>query len=88
MLLGLFFMLCFVAVVVIAIGTSIIRSIILFILGIFGHPRYTNNHTRQSGSSQRSAQQSQPHQTSPSGGKKREKVFDKSDGEYVDFEEL
>ena len=88
MILGLFFMVCFVAVVIISIGTSIIRGILHFILGLFGYSGYTNNHTGQSTSSRQSAQQSQTHQTPPSGGKKREKVFDKTDGEYVDFEEL
>ena len=88
MILGLFFMVCFVAVVIISIGTSIIRGILHFILGLFGHSGYTNNHTGQSASSRQSAQQSQNHQSPPSGGKKREKVFDKTDGEYVDFEEL
>ncbi len=88
MILGLFLMVCFVAVVIISIGTSIIRGILHFILGLFGFSRYTNNTTGRSGSSRQSTQQSRPHQTPPSGGKKREKVFDKTDGEYVDFEEL
>ena len=88
MILGLFLMVCFVAVVIISIGTSIIRGILHFILGLFGYSGYTNNHTGQSASSRQSAQQSQTHQTPPSEGKKREKVFDKTDGEYVDFEEL
>ncbi len=85
MFLGLFFMVCFVAVVVIAIGTSIIRSILNFFLGLFGIPRKTYNQTNQSRQSQT---HSQSQQSTTSGGKKREKIFDKSDGEYVDFEEI
>lgn len=78
-------MVCFVAVVIISIGTSIIRGILNFILGLFGYSRYPNGHT---GQSRQSTQQSHTHQSPPSGGKKREKVFDKTDGEYVDFEEI
>ena len=87
MLLGLFFMLCFVAVVVIAIGTSIIRGFLNLFFGLFGRPKQPYGTT---GQSQRSGQQgqSQSQQTTSSGGKKRDKIFDKSDGEYVDFEEI
>ena len=79
-------MLCFVAVVVIAIGTSIIRGFLNLFFGLFGRPK----HTYGTGQSQRSGQQgqSQSQQTTSSGGKKRDKIFDKSDGEYVDFEEI
>ena len=92
MLLGFFFMLCFVAIVVIAIGTSIIRGILNGILGLlfglFGRPKQSADGS--TGHSQRSGQQgqSQSQQTTSSGGKKRDKIFDKSDGEYVDFEEI
>ena len=85
MLLGLFFMACFAAVVIIAIGTSIIRGILNFFLGLFGTPRQTYNKTSQSRQSQA---QSQSQQSATSSSKKREKIFDKSDGEYVDFEEI
>lgn len=78
-------MVCFVAVVVIAIGTSIIRGILNFFLGLFGTPRQAYNQANQSSQSQA---QSQSQQSASSSGKKREKIFDKSDGEYVDFEEI
>ncbi len=83
MILGLFLMICIVAVVIISIGTSIIRGILYFILGLFGFPKqhrqtYQPNHQSHS----------QSQQATSSGGKKREKVFDKTDGEYVDFEEI
>ena len=79
-------MLCFVAVVVIAIGTSIIRGFFNLFFGLFGRPK----HTYGTGQSPRSGQQgqSQSQQTTSSGGRKRDKIFDKSDGEYVDFEEI
>ena len=83
MLLGLFLMICFVAVVIISIGTSIIRGVLYFILGLFGFPKRTQQ-TYKSGHQAHSQSQQSP----PSGGKKREKVFDKTDGEYVDFEEI
>ena len=85
MLLGLFFMICFIAIVVIAIGTSIIRGILSFILGFFGSHRRPHAHTGKTG--QWSSSQSQSQQAS-SANKKRDKIFDKSDGEYVDFEEI
>lgn len=78
-------MACFAAVVIIAIGTSIIRGILNFFLGLFGTPRYTHNQTNNSRQSQA---QSQSQQSTTSNSKKREKIFDKSDGEYVDFEEI
>ena len=76
-------MICFVAVVIISIGTSIIHGILGFILGLFGHLR---NPYGRTGQSRQSTQQTS--HTTASGGKKREKVFDKTDGEYVDFEEI
>ncbi|MBR4312139.1 MAG: DUF4834 family protein [Bacteroidaceae bacterium] len=85
MILGLFFMTCFIAIAIIAIGTSIIRGILGFILGLFGSPKRSQAHTRKSG--QWSSSQSQSQQTN-SANKKRDKIFDKSDGEYVDFEEI
>ena len=75
---------------IIIIGSSIIRGI----LGLFFGRRSSRQpygQYGQAGQAQQSAQQSQhtqPRQSAPSGGKKREKLFDKSDGEYVDFEEL
>ena len=85
MLLGLFFMTYFIAIAVIAVGTSIIRGVLSFILRLFGGHRQPHAHTEKTG--QWSSSQSQPQQTS-SANKKRDKIFDKSDGEYVDFEEI
>jgi MFS superfamily sulfate permease-like transporter len=84
MILGLFFMMCFIAIVVISIGTSIIQAILHAILAFFGRIGHPHGQPKQT----QSSRQSQSQQSSPSGGKKRDKIFDKSDGEYVDFEEI
>ena len=85
MILGMFLMMCFIAVVIISIGTSIIRAVLHSLLGLFGRTRHSHGQTRQT---QRSNRQSQSQQSPQSGGKKRDKIFDKTDGEYVDFEEI
>lgn len=75
---------------IIIIGSSIIRGILGLLFGRRS-PRQPYGQYGQAGQGQQSAQQSQhtqSRQSAPSGGKKREKLFDKSDGEYVDFEEL
>lgn len=72
------------------IGSSIIRGILGLLFGRRSS-RQPYGQYGQTGQAQQSAQQSQhtqSRQSPPSGGKKREKLFDKSDGEYVDFEEL
>ena len=75
---------------IIIIGSSIIRGILGLLFGRRSS-RQPYGQDGQAGQAQQSAQQSQhtqSRQSAPSGGKKREKLFDKSDGEYVDFEEL
>lgn len=75
---------------IIIIGSSIIRGILGLLFGRRSS-RQPYGQYGQAGQAQQSAQQSQhtqSRQSAPSGGKKREKLFDKSDGEYVDFEEL
>ena len=73
---------------IIMIGSSIIRSIFSLLLGRpffrhpFGHAEQGQRTTSQS------AHQSQSKQSSTSDNKKREKIFDKTEGEYVDFEEI
>ena len=72
------------------IGSTIIRGILGLLFGRRSS-RQPYGQYGQAGQAQQSAQQSQhtqSRQSAPSGGKKREKLFDKSDGEYVDFEEL
>lgn len=72
---------------IIIIGSSIIRGIINLLFGRRSF-RQPYGQTGQSHQSTRQGQQSQSKQSAPSGGKSREKIFDKSDGEYVDFEEI
>lgn len=75
---------------IIIIGSSIIRGILGLLFGRRSS-RQPYGQYGQAGQGQQSTQQSQhtqSRQSVPSGGKKREKLFDKSDGEYVDFEEL
>ena len=83
MLIGIFFMMCFVAILIISIGTSIIRGILNLLFGIFGGPKKAYGPTAQS---HRSGQQTQ--QSASPSDKRRDKIFDKNDGEYVDFEEI
>lgn len=75
---------------IIIIGSSIIRGILGLIFGRRSsrQPYGQYDQAGQSQQSTRQGQQSQSKQSAPSGGKSREKIFDKSDGEYVDFEEI
>lgn len=87
MLLGFFLIICIIAVVIISIGATILRGVLSFIFALLGFPRQPR-HSNHSGQQSQSNSQSQSQQSPPSGGKKREKMFDKTDGEYVDFEEI
>ncbi len=83
----IFFFLFLVVFLVFAIGGSIIRGILNLLFG----RRTPYQHTAQGsqGHSQSRSQSGgatgQSQQASP---KKREKIFDDSEGEYVDFEEI
>ena len=57
------------------------KSVLSFLFG----PQRPQDTTRQS---QRNAQGGQPHAKSTHSPKKQGKIFDKSEGEYVDFEEI
>ena len=76
---------------IIIIGGSIIRGILGLLFGrnpfrqTYGSPHGQYRRTEQS---QQQTRQSQQQQTTATDGKKREKIFDKTDGEYVDFEEI
>ena len=72
------------------IGSSIIRGILGLLFGRRSsrQPYGQYGHAGQAQQSAQQSQHTQSRQSAPSGGKKREKLFDKSDGEYVDFEEL
>lgn len=85
MFLGLFFMIFIAFLFVFAIGSSILRGIFglifAFVHRIFGTKEQSSQYTQQ-----------QTHQsrqnTAKENGEKGGKIFDKSDGEYVDFEEI
>ena len=86
MLIGIFFMMCFIAILIISIGTSIIRGVLHLFLGLFGR---TSRPFSQASQSDHSSQQAQTnHQTGSPRRKKKEKIFDKTDGEYIDFIEI
>ena len=80
-------MLFLVFLFIFAIGSSIIRGLFSLLFGRTFRRHYeanrSDNHAEQP---RQSARQSQ--RATPSGGKKREKIFDKNDGEYVDFDEI
>ena len=84
MLIGIFFIAFMIIMVIIAIGASLINGVLSFILSPF-RGRKHHGHDQQA---RQSNHQSQAQQTTSSAGKKREKIFDKNDGEYVDFEEI
>lgn len=95
MITGFFFMLFLIFLFIVAIGGSIIRGILNLIFGrtfrrSYGTAQGGFGHTEQRHQSASNAQQSTSNsqQSASSGGKKREKIFDKTDGEYVDFEEI
>ena len=95
MFLGFFFMLFIILMAIIAIGGSIIRGILNLLFGrtfrhSYGTSRGSYGHTEQRQQSTSGTQQSTTNarHSESSGSKKREKIFDKTDGEYVDFEEI
>ena len=77
---------------VFAIGSTIIQSILNLIFGLFGRlfgHRATTSQQRYNDTRQSQQQTRQQSQSRPSAENKRSgKIFDKSDGEYVDFEEI
>lgn len=83
MLISIFFITIMLIMAVIAIGSSLIGGILNLLFGRRG-PRQPFGHTGQSQQTQSNSQS----QSTSSGGKKREKIFDKNEGEYVDFEEI
>lgn len=85
---GIFLFIFLFFLFLIIIGGSLLRGILNL---IFGRRTPRRPYTTQGGythSGQQSQQSSQSQQTTASGGKKREKIFDDSEGEYVDFEEI
>lgn len=75
-----------------AIGNSIINGVLNLIFGFFHRVFGRGGQSHQShgaNQSHGSGRQSQARQsTTTADSKRREKIFDKNEGEYVDFEEI
>ncbi len=78
-----------------AIGSSIINGVLNLIFGFFhrvfgrGGQSQQSRQSHQSHQSHGAGRESQARQsTTTADSRRREKIFDKSDGEYVDFEEI
>ena len=95
MILGFFFLMTIVFLFVFAIGSSIINGVLNLIFGVFqrvfgrGGQSQQSRQSHQSHQSHGAGRESQARQSSTTAdSRRREKIFDKSDGEYVDFEEI
>lgn len=82
---SIFFFLFLFFLFLIIIGGSLLRGILNL---LFGHRASRHSNTGQSTSSTYTDTRSSHSQQSDTGAKKREKIFDDSEGEYVDFEEI
>ena len=87
MLISIFFIAIMLVMAVIAIGSSLIGGILNLLFGRRS-PRQPFGHTGESQQTHQSHQSSSQSRATPSGRKRREKIFDKHEGEYVDFEEI
>jgi hypothetical protein len=83
---GIFFFFFLFFLFLIVIGGSLLRGILNFLFG-----RRTRRHQssyNQNGQQQTGRQSGHSRQNASDNNTKREKIFDKNDGEYVDFEEI
>lgn len=83
---SVFFVIFLFFLFLIIIGGSILRGILNLLLGRRTTRR--RRYTQQTEQTEQYEQSDRMQRDSSSGPKKREKIFDSSDGEYVDFEEL
>lgn len=81
-ILGLFF---FIIVIVLIFGLSIISGILRLLFG-FGRKRGNNKQQREQQNSYHSNEESDTFKGSVQ--QNRKKIFDKNEGEYIDFEEV
>lgn len=81
---SIFFFIFLFFLFLIIIGGSLLRGILNLLFG----RRTTRQHSYGHGAHQQSGSQSARSEQSASNPKKREKIFDASEGEYVDFEEI
>lgn len=75
---GIFGFFFIIIIIILVFGISIISGVLRLLFG-FGRKTTRNSNNHQSG------QQEKPQSTS---SPKHKKIFDKEDGEYVDFEEV
>ncbi len=73
---GFFF---FIIILVLVLGLSIVRGVLRFLFGTGSKSNQRSNRFEEEEEENTSDEASQP---------KRKKVFDKEDGEYVEFEEV
>lgn len=90
MLISIFFIAFMLIMAVIAIGSSLINGIINLLFGrqVPHRSHSSAGQASSTGQASSSSTHSQSQQATSSGGKRREKIFDKTEGEYVDFEEI
>lgn len=84
MFVSILFFLFVLFMAILAIGGSLLRGVFNL---LFGRRRFGQRYGH-AGQAHHSAEQGKSRQTTSSSGKKREKIFDKTEGEYVDFEEI
>lgn len=82
----IFLLIAFFVLIPLLFGVSIVGTILRAIFGT-GRRHSSRRETSSYGNRQQSADSS-TNATTESNKKKREKIFDKNEGEYVDFEEI
>ena len=87
MLISIFFIALMLIMAVVAIGMSLLRGIISLLFGS-RTTQQPHSHGQSHHAQSHSQSRTQSQQTTTSGGRKRDKIFDKTEGEYVDFEEI
>lgn len=85
MFVSIFFFLFIVILFVFVVGWSLLQGILNL---LFGRRKPRQSYTGQAASSTHSNTQSAYSQQSAPQNKKGKKIFDESEGEYVDFEEI
>ena len=86
----IFFILFLAVLFIFVIGGSIVRGILNLLFGRRApFSQYTTHHTHtQSQAHQQQQQTNTTNKNQRASSKKRNKIFDDSEGEYVDFEEI
>ena len=83
---GIFFFFFLFFLFLIVIGGSLLRGILNLLFG--RRTRHHQSSYNQNGQQQTGRQSTRSRQNVSDNNTKREKIFDKNDGEYVDFEEI